>query len=403
MAGEDGTASSVLDEPGEQGPLSLMEADQAPEPQDWEPRAEVSDQAKELFKSLEEEPYRYGFFSLVRRFENLHPDRPRIGEAARPVDDVIRLGQEPSVIFEPATLSEFQPGKDGAPHRLTGYFVGLFGPNGPLPMHMTEYARERKRNHHDDTLIGFADIFHHRMLSLFYRAWACCEPTVSFDRKDNDTFSTFVGSFFGMGMPSLRDRDDLFDVGKLHFSGRLALQTKNPEGLMAIISDFFQVPVEIEEFIGEWLELPDNQLTRMGTAQPNALLGQSSTAGRRVWSCQYKFRLIFGPVNLSDYERLLPGGVSLRRLVAIVRKLCRRRAVLRCKSHSQARRGAAHAVGGRQPAGLDHLAFERGGRKRSWRPALKPPCTRGWVMILKGQRLEICNFSRLLRLRRSKV
>ncbi len=272
-----------------------------------------------FFEALQREPYRFGFFSLVRRLENIYRDKPRIGESVRPIDDSLRLGQEPFVVFSPATLSEFKKGKDGGPDRVTGFFLGLFGPNGPLPMHLTEYARERKRNHRDDTFIAFADVFHHRMLSLFYRAWASAEPTVSFDRKDNDRFSTYVGSTFGIGMPAFRDRDDLDDVGKLHFAGRMALQTKNPEGLMAIVSDFFRVKVDIQEFIGEWLQLPEHQLTRLGGSKPNALLGLSATAGRRVWSCQYKFRLIFGPMSRADYERLLPGGDSLKRLVAIVR------------------------------------------------------------------------------------
>ena len=41
--------------------------------------------------------------------------------------------------------------------------------------------------------------------------------------------------------------------------------------------------------------------------------------GARVWSRQHKFRVIFGPLGLQDYLRLLPGGLSFHRLIPIVR------------------------------------------------------------------------------------
>src|SRR3546814_1453171 len=41
--------------------------------------------------------------------------------------------------------------------------------------------------------------------------------------------------------------------------------------------------------------------------------------GGAVWGRQHKFRVVFGPLDLNQYERLLPGGESLRRLVPVVR------------------------------------------------------------------------------------
>lgn len=65
---------------------------------------------------------------------------------------------------------------DEGPARLEQFFFGLGGPNGPLPLHLTEYMRERQRNHADPTSKRFLDVFHHRLLSLFYRAWAEARP-----------------------------------------------------------------------------------------------------------------------------------------------------------------------------------------------------------------------------------
>ena len=38
-----------------------------------------------------------------------------------------------------------------------------------------------------------------------------------------------------------------------------------------------------------------------------------------MWSRTDKFRIVFGPLPLPDYLRLLPGGLSFHRLIPIVR------------------------------------------------------------------------------------
>ena len=69
----------------------------------------------EYFRQLEEAPYRYSFFKVLRRLEGLSADKPRLGKAVRPRDESIRLGQEPSLVFAPSTLSYFRQGKKRKP------------------------------------------------------------------------------------------------------------------------------------------------------------------------------------------------------------------------------------------------------------------------------------------------
>ena len=272
-----------------------------------------------LFEALRRKPYAFHFFQALRRLECLCPDRPRLGKSLRLADDPVRLTQEPSLAFAPATLAAFDPGAEGRPPRLSEYFLGLFGPQGPLPLHLTEYARDRSRNHGDHTFACFADIFHHRILCLFYRAWADAQPTVSFDRPETDRFNVYIGAPFGLGMPSLWNRDAAPDLAKLHYAGRLVGQTRNPEGLQAILADFFNLPVTIENFVGHWLPLSETSRCRLGTSPTTGLLGVTAVIGERVWDCQYKFRIVIGPMPLEEFQRFLPGSDSLRRLVAWVR------------------------------------------------------------------------------------
>ena len=275
--------------------------------------------ALEWLEALRRTPYAFHFFQALRRLECLHRDKPRMGKSARLSDDPIRLAQEPSLAFAPATLAAFDPGNGERPPKLYEYFLGLFGPHGPLPTHLTEYARGRLRNDGDRTFAWFADIFHHRMLCLFYRAWADTQPTVSYDRPETDRFNVYVGAPFGMGMPSLWNRDAIPDLAKFHYAGRLVGQTRNPEGLQAILGDFFKLPATVETFVGHWLPLSETSRCRLGETPATGLLGLTAVIGERVWDCQHRFRIVMGPMKLEEFQRFLPGTDSLRRLVAWVR------------------------------------------------------------------------------------
>lgn len=268
---------------------------------------------------IEQAPYRYGFFQALRKLEALYPGRRRLGLTVRAQDDPVRLGQEPSVSFAPATLAGIQRPKHSSTPKVLVAFFGLFGPHGPLPLHLTEYARDRLRHFKDATFARFADIFHHRLLCLFYRAWADAEPVVHHDRPRDDRFQRYIGSTFGLATGGLRDRDAMPDYTKLYYAGHLGCQTRHPHGLEAMLGEFFDMPVRIEEFIGEWLEIPDDQRWLLGVTERGGQLGGTVTVGARVWSCQHKFRIVIGPIGLDDYRSLLPGEHRLERLVAIVR------------------------------------------------------------------------------------
>ena len=272
-----------------------------------------------MMGELEENPHAFGFFQALRMIECLHPASPGFGRSSRPGDDPIRLGQEPSMTFESASLSAFEARGEGAPPKLTVRLLGLLGPNGPLPLHLTEYSQQRNLWNHDPTFSRFLDIFNNRMLGLFYRAWANNEPTVSFDRPRRDRFPDYVGALFGIGMEGLRNRDALPDLAKLHFCGRLGLQTRNPEGLEAMLRGYFTLPAEVEEFVGEWVELPEREIFRLGADVGNGLLGESIIFGSEVWNSQHKFRILLGPMGYEDYLSFLPDRERVGQLVALVR------------------------------------------------------------------------------------
>jgi type VI secretion system protein ImpH len=153
---------------------------------------------------------------------------------------------------------------------------------------------------------------------LFYRAWAQAQPTVSLDRPHDDRFSFYTGALFGLGETSLRRRDAVEDFAKLYFSGLLSRHVRNRDGLVALLTGYFRLPVSVEEYVGHWMTLQEEDRTRLGRA--GAMLGNGVVLGRRVWDCQHKFRIRLGPLDLAHYESFLPGGSALPKLVAWVRQ-----------------------------------------------------------------------------------
>lgn len=270
-----------------------------------------------LHDALRDRPEDFDFFDALRRLECAHDMLPRLSRSTRAADDPIRLGHTPTLAFPPRAIDRFEPGAGGRPPRLHGFVLGLFGPQAPLPLHLTEYTLERQRHANDGTLAAFADVFHHRMLSLLYRAWAESQPTVHMDRPADDRFAGYVGALIGIGTPHLTDRDALPDNYRRHFAGRLVHQARNAEGLRGFIQGLFGIAAEVEEFVGEWMLLPEDDRIAVGVGM--ASLGQTTVIGACVRGAQHRFRVRLGPLDRARFDRFLPGGESLAQLTAAIR------------------------------------------------------------------------------------
>jgi type VI secretion system protein ImpH len=265
-------------------------------------------------------PGTFDFHAALRRVEASFPALPRLGTAVRPSEEPIRLGQSPSQGFEPSAVVDFvRPRTEGAVPRMLVGFMGLWGPQGPLPTHMTEHARERVRHVGDRTLTSFLDVFHHRMLLLFHRAWATTQPTVSINRPGDDSFAKYVGALVGMALPATQGRDAFPDRAKLFYAGRFGASARNAEGLANIVSDYFGVPADVESFVGQWVEVPDGGRWRLGQSPETGSLGRTAVLGARIWTRDQKFRLILGPLGTSAFGRMLPGARGIEELAALVR------------------------------------------------------------------------------------
>jgi type VI secretion system protein ImpH len=284
-----------------------------------------TDAWKDTLAAMADAPWSFDYFQALRRIDARQPGKPRLGTARRPADEPLRLGQAPEMSFAPASLHAVLPPANGRPPRIEVRFFGLFGPNGPLPLHLTEYARNRALHHADPTLVRFADLFHHRRLLLFYRAWAQAQPVVGRDRPDDDSFADIVGSLIGVGIPALRGRDPMADEVKLHFAGLLSRQVRNADGLAHLLSGYLGRPVQVEQFAGHWMPLLLDERSRLGRVlggreNASARLGGGAVLGKMLWDRQHGIRLHIGPLDRKAFTSLLPDGKALPAVMALVKQ-----------------------------------------------------------------------------------
>ncbi|RZL65906.1 MAG: type VI secretion system baseplate subunit TssG [Variovorax sp.] len=260
--------------------------------------------------AIAHQPWAYDYYALMRRLEAEARTSPRWGRALLPSAEPVRVGQEPSLSFAPATFSRFDAATEVSPPRLRQHFFGYIGPNGPLPVHLSDFIRERFINHGDPTWVAFLDAFLHRFSLHLYRAWAASRPAVALDRPGEDAFRLQVGALVGTGTATRHDRDEIHDDARLHFAGWLARRVHNAEGVASVLCSYFGVPVRLERWVGHWMALPTAELTRLGRGDVSRSMGLGAMLGQRAWDRQHRVRLHLGPLSLDQYKVFLPTGTA---------------------------------------------------------------------------------------------
>lgn len=260
----------------------------------------------------------YQFFALIRMIESL--TGAQYGESKSPKEDPVFLGQHPHINFATTTIEQLRCANRTDHTWVDVNFFGLLGPNGPMPLSMSEEITVSLSAKPKQQITDFYNIFHHRLLSLLYRAWANKEPQLLSSKKTQPTnsfrsnYDKYIGTLAGYGLPSLLNRDSMPDFGKLGHAAFLGGYSKHRAGLQNILLQLFDIPAQIQEFTGEWIPIPENFRCQLKPSSQAKQLGINSTLGKNSWQCQYKFQVWLGPLDFVTYQSCLPGSPRLRQI-----------------------------------------------------------------------------------------
>jgi len=269
-----------------------------------------------LGEELREHPGWFNFFQAVRLMHRMLPDREPVGRFAPPNREVLRFSANNLLAFPPSQIQTLNWSADG-PAGMKINFMGLTGPMGVLPYCYTELIRDRNR-FKDYSIEDFFDLFNHRMISLFYQAWEKYRFFVAYEREEQDRFSRYLMSFAGLGTAGLQNRQAVADEALLFYCGLFSLQPRSAAALAQALADYFDVPVEIEQFVGAWRALdPSNQCRMEGGVPYSDQVGLGAIAGDEIWEQQSRARIKIGPVPARQYLSFLPIGDAWEPLRAI--------------------------------------------------------------------------------------
>jgi type VI secretion system protein ImpH len=263
------------------------------------------------------------FFQAVRLLERLFPNRAAVGEFADPADEVVRFAVTPGTAFPASEIQALEPPPaPGEPPRMTVNFMGTHGPQGVMPLVYNAFVAERTRAR-DHALREFLDIFNHRIISLFYRAWAKYRVDALSERPAadgvRDPFAQHLLDLVGLGTPGLQRRLPMSDQALLQYAGLLGPQPRSAVALEQLLADYFDVRAEVQQFVGAWFSIDASSQTSLDDHGPETQLGLGAVVGDELWDCQSRVRVRLGPLARRDYDRFLPGGEAHEQLRALVR------------------------------------------------------------------------------------
>lgn len=280
------------------------------------------DPMRPAMERLIAQPGRFSFFQAVRLLYGSNGFDGR-GNGARP--GPVRFITPASLAFPPSELDSISV-SDGHT-RVCVNFMGLTGPSGILPRSYTETLIARKLDR-DRSAQDFLDIFNHRLVALFWLAWAKHRPEIGRQFGFHNSVLRYLEYVVGLGTPALQARlhpskrssepaQPLPSAAMVYFSGLIAQRPHGERAIAQLVSAVVNAPVQASGCLGTWQPIADDAQTRMGRS--NHQLGAGCVLGTRYWDRQTTLQLSIGPLQRSKFNTLLPRGPSLKDVIELAR------------------------------------------------------------------------------------
>ncbi len=264
---------------------------------------------------LAAEPRRFDFYQAVRRIEGRAGTAAPVGTGSDASAEAVRFHADVSGAFPNSDIEAYRPPVGDKPAQLTVTFLGLGGAFGPLPVPITELIRQRRRarDHEADAAGVYLDIFNHRLISLLMRVRRSHRLALQSGAPDETEQAKALQALLGLGTPGLRARDGAgrdLDRGLLHLTGLLNQRPTSLHAVERAVGHYLGVPVQGQPLQGDWVDIPPEQILRLGRTGENNRLGEDALLGRRAWCQSAGILLTLGPLSLEQYMSLLPQGTA---------------------------------------------------------------------------------------------
>jgi type VI secretion system protein ImpH len=254
------------------------------------------------------EGWRFSFFQAVRLLQLARGDRVPVGTGDDPTREAVRFSSRVSMAFPASDVHEVRESPNGP--EMVVAFMGLATPAsfGSLPMPYSELVLEQGRNR-NFALRDFIDLFNHRLVSLFYRAWEKSRFPIVYERTEpgqSSLFEDMVLSLAGLGTPGLRGKlvvDDRALLARAHAVGARGISAL---ALGDLVQDYFAVPAAVIQFVPSWYSIEDSEVCRLGLQSCH--LGEDTCLGSRARMAQSRFRVRLGPLDWPQMADFLPSG-----------------------------------------------------------------------------------------------
>ena len=272
----------------------------------------------QLGTELVEDPCSFEFFQAVSLLQRLRETMRPVGGFSSPEDEAVHFYVNQRLGFPASEIQRLEV-NDNAPAEMMVNFMGLTGPMGVLPYAYSELMLERARAK-DHSLASFFDIFNHRAISLFHRAWQRARFPVTYAGGNRDLFSQYLLDLLGLGTTGLRDRQEIEDEALMHYISLTAMQSRSAVALEQVLANYFDVPVDVQQFTGAWYGLDRSTQCEMNDKESVSIqIGSGAMVGDAVWDRQGRVRIRIGPLNMERYNDFLPEGSAYEALRAITR------------------------------------------------------------------------------------
>ncbi|MEP2147996.1 MAG: type VI secretion system baseplate subunit TssG [Paracoccaceae bacterium] len=261
-------------------------------------------------------PKQIGFFELLSQLET---ETKRFGRSGGPENEPARLGQSARQAFATSDIAGYAAADGDYPQRVEVNAIGLLGPEGPMPLHITRWVMARLSNRwfagdsdgaaSDTAFLEFCNLVQHRMIALYWRAWADSRPEVQIPHDAGGRISALLKTLAGIGLEGDRPAGSIRAGQKIKHGTGLAHEVQSPDRLTLYLSDVLQIEVSLTEYVGVWTDIPEHLQSRLGNKY--AQLGHHAVIGGRTFERAYRIELRAGPMSFAKFTSFLKDDALL--------------------------------------------------------------------------------------------